>query len=176
MNKKRIEVPLYLNRINHFPGQTLTFNDFKTEQNYFRDRMRLHNLNLHGIGVVSGLEVSISLGPAKSVMVAPGTALDPLGNEITLYSVVRCPLPQRSEIAYLVLYWAERETDPVPVLINGNETGQTLASRVEEYAILKYEVEADRAERHAGVVLARLVKIHRTWKVDDEFRVQRPKV
>jgi len=176
MNKKQIEIPLYLKRTNYFTGQILTAADFQTEQNYFRERMRLHNINFHGNGIVSGLEVSPSTGPARSIIVAPGTALDPIGNEITISSTVRCPLPEKCEMAYLALYWAEREIDPVPVLSNESETGQTMASRVEEYAILKYESEEDRTRRHAGVVLARLIKIRRTWKVDEEFHVQRAKV
>ena len=176
MNKKRIEIPFYLKRTNFYAGQILTAADFQAEQSYFRERMRLHNLNCHGSGIVSGLEVSPSEGPARSIIVSPGTALDRLGNEITLSGAVRCPFPEKCEMAYLVLYWAERGTDPVPVLIDEIDTGQTMDSRVEEYAILKYESEEDRAHRHAGVVLARLMKIRRRWKVDQEFHVQRAKV
>jgi hypothetical protein len=173
MRKKQIEVPLYLKRTNFFPGRNLTVADFQAEQNYFRERMRQHNLNFHGVGIVSGLEVSLSQGPAKSIMVAPGTALDPLGNEINVFSAVRCPFPEKCEMALLVLYWAERETDPVPLLTNESETGQTMASRMEEYAILKYEIDDGRPRHRTGVILARLKKFKRRWKVDDEFQLQR---
>ncbi len=176
MNKKNIEIPLYLKRVNYFAGQVLTAADLQTEQSYFRERMRLHNLNCHGSGIVSGLEVSITEGPANSIIVSPGTALDPLGNEINLFSAMRCPFPQKCEMAYLVLSWAERETDPVPHLVHETDTGQMVASRVEEYAILKYESEESQTHSHPGVVLARLLKLRRKWKVDQEFHVQRAKV
>jgi hypothetical protein len=173
MKKKQIEIPLYLKRTNFFPGRIVTTADLQTDQNYFRERMRQHNLNFHGIGIVSGLEVSLSQGPAKSIVVAPGIALDPFGNEINVLSAVRCQFPEKCEVAFLVLYWAERETDPVPVLTNESETGQTMASRMEKYAILKYELEDDRTRHLTGVVLARLKKIRHRWKVDDEFQLQR---
>jgi len=176
MNKKPIEIPLYLKRTNFFAGRILTAADFKVEQNYFRERMRLHNLNCHGSGIVSGLEVSTSQRSARSIVVSPGTAIDPVGNEITLSWAVRCPHPEKSEMAYLVLYWAERGTDSVPGLIHEIDTGKTIDSSVEEYAILKYEADEGQAHRHAGVVLARLVKIRRTWTVDQEFHVQRAEV
>jgi hypothetical protein len=137
--------------------------------------MRQHNRNFHGSGIVSGLEVSITEGPAKSIIVAPGTALDPLGNEIDLFSAVRCPFPIKCEMAYLVLYWAEQGTDSVPRLDQEMATEQRTASRVEEYAILQYESEENRAHGPLGVVLARLVKFRRGWKVDEEFHVLRAK-
>jgi hypothetical protein len=175
MNKKTIEIPLYLNRINFFAGRTLTAVDLKTEQDYFRERMRQHNLNCHGVGIVSGLEVSISIskGPTKSIIVAPGTALDALGNEITLSSTVRCAPPINCKVALLVLSWAEREIESVPALTNEGETGLPMASRVEEYATLQYEPVGDRTHRPVGVVLARLMKLKRSWRVDEEFLLQR---
>ena len=173
MNKKQIEIPLYLQWTNFFAGRILTAADLQAEQSYFRERMRLHNLNCHGIGIVSGLEVSTSEGPARSIIVAPGTALDPLGNEITIHSTVRCPLPQKSELVYLILCWAERETDPIPA--PENDTEPALYSRVEEYAMLKYESEEREAHNHGGVVLARLRKVRRMWKVDQTLQVRRVK-
>lgn len=173
MKKKQVEIPLYLKRINFFTGRNLNVSDFQAEQNYFRERMRLHNLNCHGIGIVSGLEVSVSQSPAKSIMVAPGTAIDPLGNEINLNSAVQCPLPEVFDVVVLVLYWAERETDFVPVMTDKNEKWQTMASRMEEYAVLKYEFDGGRPHPRKGVILARLVKFKRKWKVDEEFELQR---
>ena len=169
MKKQGIEIPLYLKRVNYFSGQILSAADLQAEQSYFRERMRLHNLNCHGTGILSGLEVSLSEGPAKSIIVSPGTALDPLGSEINLFSEVRLSTPVKCEMAYLVLFWAERETDPVPAPIPEIDTERIMASRVEEYAILRYELEA----RQTGVVLARLMKLRGGWKVDQEFQVQR---
>jgi hypothetical protein len=44
-------------RLNYFYGQMLSAQDFQTEQNFFREKMKLHNRCLHGYGVVCGLVV-----------------------------------------------------------------------------------------------------------------------
>jgi hypothetical protein len=46
-----------LMRLKYFYGQLLGVHDFQTEQNYFRDKLKLHNRCLHGYGTVCGLEV-----------------------------------------------------------------------------------------------------------------------
>jgi hypothetical protein len=67
-------------RIRYFPRQLLTADDMRTEQEYFREKMRRHNLMLHGWGVVCGLQVVAAVGQA--VVVRAGYALGPLGDEI----------------------------------------------------------------------------------------------
>src|SRR5262245_15253520 len=73
-----------LERVRYFPGQRLTFDDMVAEQNYFRKRLRLHNLLLHGWGTVCGLEVTAK--PAEDcrwqVQISAGYALGPYGDEI----------------------------------------------------------------------------------------------
>jgi len=174
MNNNQIEVSLR-KRHNYVYGMVLGVEDFKEEQSYFIDRMKLHNRMLHGYGTVTGLKVSSSADAAQSILVNAGMAIDPEGNEIMLPSAVQCPFPETGTEAYLVLYWAERETDPIPVPGSGSEDSQTVPSRVEEYAILKYEVD-QRSAKHTGVVLARLKKVRGKWKVDKKFRVHRVKV
>jgi len=44
-------------RLNYFYGQMLGVADFQAEQNYFREKLKLHNRCLHGYGVVCGLLV-----------------------------------------------------------------------------------------------------------------------
>lgn len=51
------EVPEF-ERLNYFFGQMLGAADFRSEQNYFREKLKLHNRCLHGYGVVCGLEVT----------------------------------------------------------------------------------------------------------------------
>jgi hypothetical protein len=46
-----------LTRLRYFYGQMLGQHDFQTEQNYFREKLKLHNRCLHGYGTVCGLEV-----------------------------------------------------------------------------------------------------------------------
>ena len=45
-------------RLNYFYGQLLGAHDFQIEQNFFREKMKLHNRCLHGYGVVCGLRVT----------------------------------------------------------------------------------------------------------------------
>lgn len=84
-----------LERVRYFSGQLLGAADFQDEQQYLRDRARLHNRMLHGWGVVSGLEVSpTTSGDAHGVIISPGLALDPCGREIIVpESVSLVPLP-----------------------------------------------------------------------------------
>src|SRR6478735_2849363 len=46
-----------LRRLNYFFGQMLGVDDFRGEQNYFREKHKLHNRCLHGYGTVCGLLV-----------------------------------------------------------------------------------------------------------------------
>jgi hypothetical protein len=174
MNKILIEIPLG-KRNNYFSGKLLSEEDFNDEQNYMLNKMRLHNRMLHGWGTVSGLEVSASEDSFNGVIVSPGVAIDPFGNEIIVSSAVQCAFPEEYELAYLVLYWAERETDSVPARSAEGESDQTVPSRVEEYAILKYETE-DGGNSQNGIVLARLKKERGKWKVDKKYSVRRAKV
>lgn len=47
-----------LRRLNYFYGQMLGVNDFRTEQAFFREKLKLHNRCLHGWGTVCGLMVT----------------------------------------------------------------------------------------------------------------------
>ena len=78
-------------RPRYFPRQLITPEDMTMEQDYFRNRMRLHNRLLHGWGVVCGALVTPVIGsngngevtPWK-VKVCPGYALGPYGDEIAI--------------------------------------------------------------------------------------------
>ena len=47
-----------LKRLKYFYGQLLGAHDFQIEQNYFREKLKLHNRCLHGYGTVCGLKVA----------------------------------------------------------------------------------------------------------------------
>src|SRR5215468_3294692 len=51
------EVP-ELERLNYFYGQMLSAADFRGEQSYLREKLKLHNRCLHGYGLICGLEVT----------------------------------------------------------------------------------------------------------------------
>jgi len=76
-----------LTRNNYFTGKLLVERDFKDEQRYYIDKLRLHQKRLHGEGVVCGLQVRPHSSGAcqnRFVMVDPGFAKDCCGNDIVV--------------------------------------------------------------------------------------------
>ncbi|MFE2216587.1 hypothetical protein ACFW93_32190 [Streptomyces canus] len=81
--------PAAAQRLHYFHGRLLTAADLRREQEYGREKRKLHNRCLHGYGVVCGLRVSPAAkdctAPARSrVVVTSGLALDCCGNEIVV--------------------------------------------------------------------------------------------
>jgi hypothetical protein len=101
-------------RPNYFEGQVLDAEDLRSEQAYFRQRLRRLNLRLHGHGVVSGLGVSVRGGATDAqVQIAPGVAIDGMGEEIVLADCVTLPLPARAHELHLQVRWIERPCRPM---------------------------------------------------------------
>jgi hypothetical protein len=77
-----------LRRLNYFYGQMLGVNDFRTEQAFFREKLKLHNRCLHGWGTVCGLMVTIVPPPQDCHGEADGrraelqALLDDLGRQL----------------------------------------------------------------------------------------------
>lgn len=71
-------------RVRYYPRQLLTADDMRAEQAYFLEKQRRHNRMLHGRGVVCGLQVAPSPDSSTAVVICPGYALSPFGNEISL--------------------------------------------------------------------------------------------
>lgn len=70
-------------RVNYTLGMVLGEDEFRQEQVYFIGKNRLHNRALHGYGTVYGLKISLT-GTAENpqLVVSPGLAINPLGQEI----------------------------------------------------------------------------------------------
>lgn len=66
-----------------FAGQILTADDLNRLDAYIRGKHRLHNLQLHGFGVVNGLEVTCN-PCGDGVAVGCGYALSPCGEDIVV--------------------------------------------------------------------------------------------
>ncbi|HEX6324243.1 MAG TPA: hypothetical protein VFZ36_11000, partial [Vicinamibacterales bacterium] len=64
-----------------FPGQLLTDQDLNRLQQYVIDKNKLHNRYLHGWGVACGLEVVCDVCESSHVVVRPGYALSPCGDD-----------------------------------------------------------------------------------------------
>lgn len=86
MRKKQLiaERPAY------YDGELLLAEDFIAEQRYHLRAARRHSLNLHGWGVVRGLEVTRA--DDSSIFISPGYAIDGRGNEIELREAERLEL------------------------------------------------------------------------------------
>ena len=151
----------------YFSGRLLTAEDLQRDQDYVRGRLRRHNRELHGNGIVRGLQVSVhpKAAGAEEVLVQPGFAITPNGEEIEVCSETLVSLPQAESQLFLILSQAERFTHPVPV----PDEEQVQFTRVEETFALHLEATAGQK----GIALARLVRGAGGWKVDQTFAAPR---
>jgi hypothetical protein len=150
-----------LERPRYFAGQLLGVDDLTLEQDYFRQRLRRLNRELHGFGVVRGLDVSVELssGAGKQVVVTPGFALSASGEEILVCDPQTIALPKDGSRLYVVLLHSERPTAPQPAP-NGTEF-----TRVEECFAICLEP----AAVGDAVTLARLLHEDGSWRLDPDF-------
>lgn len=75
-------------RVRFFPRQMITADDLNQEQNYHREKHRMHNRLLHGWGVVCGCIVGRDLNAATplGLLIEPGFVITPQGDEILIGS------------------------------------------------------------------------------------------
>ncbi len=156
-------------RVNYFSGQLLGEADFRDEQDYFRGRLRRLNRFLQGSGVLSGLGVSVAPdggGQGQAVVVEPGFAFDPRGEEIEVCAQTSVKLPPPSGALLVQLIFSE--SPAVPVQAVPPESEQQF-SRVEEtFAILLAQ-----AIHPDAVPLARLTAARGRWQLDRNFKPPR---
>lgn len=74
----------FFERNNYFYGKLLTASDFKAEQRYFVEKLRLANRLLHGFGVVCGLKVLKGMLEDSKIRITEGVAIDCCGREIVV--------------------------------------------------------------------------------------------
>lgn len=161
-----------LQRINYFAGRALGVDDFNAEQEYLIARLRRRNRFLHGSGVVSGLGVTIEDAPGGSyVTIAPGLALDPLGNEICVESPVQMALPaDRSDILVLLRY-AERPCRNAPAMAGTSVNVFDDLSIAHPTRIVEtFSAELSDAPGGDSVPIAKLRQVHTRWLVDPHFQ------
>ena len=155
-----------IERPRYFTGQLLGVDDFKLEQDYFRARLRRLNRQLLGSGIVHGLGVSVTpAGSAQHVVVEPGFAISPKGEEIEMPAAATAALPGGRQSVYVILLHVERPTHPQPAA--GCQDPQF--TRIEEGSAVRLEA----AARADGVALARLIFASDGWQVDDAFEPAR---
>jgi hypothetical protein len=82
-----------LERTRYFTRQLITAADLNNEQNYQREKRRMHNRLLHGWGIVCGLNV-VAKAESQVVTICPGYALSPQGDEIFVPADIKFDLAQ----------------------------------------------------------------------------------
>lgn len=112
-----------------FDGMLLTADDFQTQQEYHRNKLRMHNRCFHGCRIACGLEVNFR---RNNVYIEPGMALDCQGNELVLCDPVKVSLPSRKMRFFLTVSYSEIEMNPVPVFTSGCDSDSTEPSRIQE--------------------------------------------
>ena len=158
-----IDAATPLLRVRYFAGQVLSAADLQAEQDYFRERLRRHNLAVLGWGVASGLNVGVE---GDSVVVGPGYAIGPDGEEIVVSSPLSVALPIACDPVFLALRRQERLVDPVPSP-SPTGPGDVEYTRIEESAALVFAADASSSD---SIALARLRRGRSGWAPDRRFR------
>ncbi len=144
-------------------GKLLSADDFEQEQSYNRTKHRRHNRLLHGVGIVRGLEVGLEQDPGggdSTIVVSPGVALDPNGEELVVCEPVKLDPCKGSSPCYVTVALTERPTNPTP-------DGEP--SRIEESA--EIDVSEDVPAGHLAI--ARLLHDGSLWRSDPTFTAPR---
>jgi hypothetical protein len=101
-------------RIKPYDGMSVTADVWAQAHDEHRKMVDAHTLNLHGFGVVCGLEVTANDPPDQYVFVSPGVAVDPTGRVIVLPEPVAYDFGAAVEgELYLMLGHGEREVEGV---------------------------------------------------------------
>lgn len=154
-----------LKRVHYFEGQLLSARDLQAEQDYLREKRRLHARRLHGTGIVDGLELAVD---GETIRVNPGLAIDAHGEELVVPGPWVGCIPAGATGWIVSLAFAERETDPVasPGVPHGEAPRN---SRVQE----GFRIDFTTAPPAGAVALGRLVCERRAWSLDPRFQPPR---
>jgi hypothetical protein len=167
-----------MKRVNYFSGMFLTAEDLSTDQQYNREKQKMHNRCLHGYGVVCGLEVALRRG---MIHVSPGLGLACTGDEIVVDAPVKVSPPKMKGGTYLTIRFVEREGDPLP---SPGKDG-VVNSRIEETFEIAFEAH-DPCHGHThlkpsrptcgrthSLPLAKLIRSREGWSIDRQFHPPR---
>ena len=165
-----------LQRLRFFAGRVLTADDLKLEQDYFLKKLQRHNRSLHGFGIVSGLEVTVS---SKQIVIREGLALDCEGNELLIESTQTLGLPATLEsctTAYVSIRYAEHGCRPDSTVAAGEP-----ATIQEGFETVFAQENYNRGHRHLRarwlacgnrhpLTLVKLRDRGHGWRVDRAYR------
>jgi len=153
-----------LTRPRYFYGQLLAAGDFQAEQDYSRNVTKRHNRCLFGAGIVTGLRVTLDSSASTKdepvITVAPGCAIGPDGQQLSVCEPLRCVLSASGSAGCVVLRYFERAIDPIPV-----PSGPPECSRIEEGVAVAFEEEP----LGPALAIARLKRKAGRWLLDRQF-------
>jgi len=169
-----------LKRPRYFAGKLVTPADLELEQQYVREKSKLHNRALHGFGIVFGLKVTVDAG---QILVEPGLALDCEGNEVVVGAAQSTPasaITVDCSTIYVQLRFAEENSEPVPA--GASET----ATITERFELTFTKENCNRGHRHLRarwlacgqshtLTIAKLKHSSHGWRVERGYRAPRIK-
>ena len=160
------DCPPGLQRVNYFHGKLLGVDDLTTEQKYFLRKIHRRNRALHGAGVVTGLSVTLErTGGNAQVVIAPGLAFNPRGEEIEVCAPAALPLPAQGKSLLVLLHYAEQPCSPVP-MVDPQADPQARFSRITE----TFGAMLAPATDDTAVALARVNFSRGRWALDRKFK------
>lgn len=167
----RDDCPPGMQRLNHFSGQLLSADDLSAEQDYVRATRHRLNRMLYGSGVVSGLGVALErMGRSTRVVIAPGFAFNPLGQEIEVSTPTPLPLPAQGKVLLVLLHYAEQPCRPVPAS-DSDPQAQPRYTRITETYTATLAPDVD----DTAVALARVNFGRGRWTLDRRFKATKAK-
>ena len=152
-----------MKRPRYSAGRLLDAATLQAEQDYHREKLRRHNRNLHGFGIVCGLEVHVEAAADSSggrIVVEPGYAIDCCGEEIAVPFRVQIALPHDGEAAFVSLRHWEHPCPQSPAQEHTFDAGCT-----EEACLLATVADV----LPPALAIAGLVRSNDRWTVDPAF-------
>ncbi|WP_372371241.1 hypothetical protein [Candidatus Uabimicrobium sp. HlEnr_7] len=146
-------------RVNFFKGQLLRVKDFKDEQQYHMEMMRLHNKYLHTWGIINGLKVN---AVRQAITIEAGNAISANGDLISLRKTLNIEDNEfPSDKFHVVIMYSEKENEPV------EEAGIKGFSRIVEAGKVDLVASPDRTNH---VVLGKVIVKSGDIKIDTSGR------
>ncbi|MBE6611257.1 MAG: hypothetical protein E7632_02090 [Ruminococcaceae bacterium] len=162
-------------RNKYYYGKLLSVEDFNAEQKYMNDKRRIANRLIHGVGVVSGLNVTQL--DEQTLTIDCGMAFDPTGREV----VIDAPVTKKLSLingydtalgggesyAYLCLEYSEAEKDESHNV--ASEPGKTYYDKIREtYNLYLTNEEPDDEMINSGDLFERKITVFR----DENMRIR----
>jgi hypothetical protein len=130
--------PTEFKRLNFFTGFFTTATDWTDGQQYYLEKLKLHNRGLHTPGVIRGVGQELQVEPVGggnglSARVLPGAAIDDGGNDIYLgtpRTLTIVPGEELPELVYIAIRYSERNTDYVENVEAPQYSGHTRVTEI----------------------------------------------